>query len=124
MFSIHLFLTKTLLRYVLLSFTHWIQASNMVSQCLGDIHVGKMTNDLYVNARKKHFAFKITIILRAQLGWSGSWGGWGCRRWGGEGGYVMLKVKLGHSRSATSINNFKLLFQIHHSHTNQCSCPA
>lgn len=42
----------------------------------------------------------------------------------GRGGDVMLKVRLGHTRSATSINKFKLLFQIHHSHTNQCSCPA
>lgn len=42
----------------------------------------------------------------------------------GGWGRGVLKVRLGHSRSATSINKFKLLFQIHHSHTNQCSCPA
>lgn len=74
----------------------------------------KMTNDLYVNAGSNILliAFKITIILCAHVDWE----------W--ELGVVMLKVRLGHTRSATSINKFKLLFQIHHSHTNQCSCPA
>lgn len=75
------------------------------------IQPDKMTNDSYVNARGNILliAFKITIILGAP---------------GVGGGWWVLKVRLGHSRSATSINKFKLLFQIHHSHTNQCSCPA
>lgn len=68
-----------------------------------------MTNDSYVNTQGNILliAFKITIILGARGVVEG-----------------VLKVRLGHSRSATSINKFKLLFQIHHSHTNQCSCPA
>lgn len=74
-----------------------------------------MTNGSYVNAQSD-----ILLHLKPQLPSRACGLGMGV---GGVLGVVKLKVRLDRTRSATSINTFKLLFQIHHSHSDQCSCP-